>query len=83
MLIKCFREHGLESEIDYPYEMINNHCRINTTLSRVTIHDYVDIEPNNETALLIAVATIGLPTLNRIQFKITDKVDFRSSFSGF
>lgn len=59
-MIKLFREHGLESEIDYPYEMINDHCRINTNLSRVTIQDYVDIEPNNETALLIAVATIGV-----------------------
>uniref|UniRef100_A0A8C4Q954 Peptidase C1A papain C-terminal domain-containing protein n=1 Tax=Eptatretus burgeri TaxID=7764 RepID=A0A8C4Q954_EPTBU len=50
---------GIESESSYPYEDDDLKCRFNKSLVVAKCKGYTDIQKGNETALKIAVATIG------------------------
>ncbi len=45
---------GICSEAKYPYQAADGTCQ--TCSPVATLHSYVDVQPNNETALMIAVA---------------------------
>ncbi|XP_066246123.1 cathepsin L-like [Euwallacea similis] len=53
------RDKGIEEEITYPYEMIDDVCQASTNLTITKIKDYVEIESLDEDALLAAVGIIG------------------------
>jgi len=53
------RDQGIETEASYPYEMADDDCQANSTLVVTKIQDYVDVESNDEDALLAAVGLIG------------------------
>lgn len=51
--------HGLDTEISYPYEAEDDKCRYNPKNSGATDSGYVDIPEGDENKLRAAVATIG------------------------
>ncbi|KAH1012720.1 procathepsin L isoform X1 [Dendroctonus ponderosae] len=53
------RDQGIEAEATYPYRMSEDVCQANETLTEVRIQSFVNIEENNEDALLAAVGLIG------------------------
>jgi len=50
---------GLEGEIDYTYTAEDDPCKFKSSLVKATDTGYVDITSGNETALMVAVATVG------------------------
>lgn len=50
---------GIDTEADYPYNADQGTCRYTDTESGATLRDWVDIQSENETQLLIAVASEG------------------------
>ncbi|KAG7178289.1 Digestive cysteine proteinase 3-like 5 [Homarus americanus] len=50
---------GIDTECSYSYEAKNGHCRFNKTSVAATVTGYVNLEQDNETALLIAVSEVG------------------------
>ena len=50
---------GLDTESDYPYLADQSACRYEATESGANLRDWVDIGSENETQLLLAVASVG------------------------
>ncbi|CAF4508088.1 unnamed protein product, partial [Rotaria socialis] len=50
---------GVDTEASYPYEAMKGKCRFNRSTVGATDRGFVNIEKGNETALQIAVATVG------------------------
>ncbi|CAF1400283.1 unnamed protein product [Didymodactylos carnosus] len=50
---------GVDTEASYPYEAVEGKCRFNRTNVGATDTGFVDLPPGNETALEIALATVG------------------------
>lgn len=51
--------HGLDTEASYPYKAEDGKCVFKKTSVGATVKSYHDIPTGNETALKIAVATVG------------------------
>ncbi|CAF1030200.1 unnamed protein product [Rotaria sordida] len=50
---------GVDTEASYPYEAMEGKCRFNRSTVGATDTGFVDIAKGNETALQIAIATVG------------------------
>ncbi|CAF3883279.1 unnamed protein product [Rotaria sp. Silwood1] len=50
---------GVDTEASYPYEAMEGKCRFNRSTVGATDTGFVDIPRGNETALQIAIATVG------------------------
>ena len=50
---------GIEKESDYPYQGAQGKCQFDPSKVAATVASYVDIQQQNETQLMEAVATIG------------------------
>ncbi|CAF3959184.1 unnamed protein product [Rotaria sp. Silwood1] len=50
---------GVDTEANYPYEAMEGKCRFNRSTMGATDTGFVDIPRGNETALQIAIATVG------------------------
>ncbi|KAF7279591.1 hypothetical protein GWI33_006986 [Rhynchophorus ferrugineus] len=53
------KDKGLETEKNYPFVMYDDKCRVNDSLIVTKISEFIDVEPNNEDALIAAVGLIG------------------------
>jgi len=53
------KNNGIDTEASYPYQAVQGKCHYNSTNIGATISSYYDIPSKNETALALAVATVG------------------------
>ncbi|XP_035207500.1 cathepsin L-like [Stegodyphus dumicola] len=53
------RNHGIDTEVSYPYEAKNGFCRFSKKNIGATLSSWVDIPEKDEEKLMKAVATVG------------------------
>ena len=51
--------NGIDTEVSYPYEAVDNQCRFQKSNVGATDTGYTDIKSKDESALQQAVATVG------------------------